>query len=103
MDTFSTSPSERARKSHAAVLQALSRPGTQVAIATAMGISETQVSRMKNEQLEQICVLLAHAGMKVVSNDKVCVNREAYESMSYIASKAMADRDISKRLIWEDE
>lgn len=85
------------------MLQALSKPGTQVAIATAMGISEAQVSRIKNEQLEQVCLMLAHAGMKVVSTDRVCVNRQAYESMSYIASKAMADQDISKRLIWEDE
>lgn len=103
MEPFSATPQERARKSHAAVLQALSKPGTQVAIASAMGVSEAHISRMKNEHLEQVCLMLAHAGMKVVSNDKVCVNREAYESMSYIASKAMADRDISKRLIWEDE
>lgn len=103
MDTLSASPNERARKSHAAVLQALAPQGTQAAIAVAMGVSEAQISRMKNEQLEHICLLLAYAGMKVVSSDKVCVNREAYESMSYIASKAMADRDISKRLIWEDE
>lgn len=98
-----TTPNERARKMQSAILKRLQESGSQVALATAMGVSEATISRIKSEQLEQFCVVLAHLGFKTVDVGKVCVDREAYESMTYIASKAMADKDISKKLIWENE
>ena len=78
-------------------------PGTQVAIATAIGSSEATVSRLKNEHLETFSMVLAHAGLKVVPQTHVCVDRESYEAMTLIASRAMADRDIAKKLIWEGD
>lgn len=103
MTALFITPAERARKMQSAILRKLQESGSQVALATAMGVSETTISRFKSEQLEQFCLILAHLGMKSVDASKVCVDREAYESMTYIASKAMADKDISKKLIWEDE
>jgi hypothetical protein len=103
MTALFLAPAERARKMQSAILRKLQESGSQVALATAMGVSETTISRFKSEHLEQFCLILAHLGMKSVDASKVCVDREAYESMTYIASKAMADKDISKKLIWEDE
>lgn len=85
------------------ILKRLQESGSQTVLANAMGVSESTISRLKTEQLEQFALVIAHLGLKVVDIEKVCVDREAYESMTYIASKAMSDKDISKKLIWEDE
>ena len=99
----SSNPADRARKSYSTVLQRLQTPGTQTAIAAAMGVSESTISRMKTEQLEHLCLLLAHAGLKIVSIEKVCVDAEMYAALSCIASRAMADEETSRKLVWEDE
>lgn len=45
----------------------------QVAIAAAMGVSESTVSRLKNEELEECIQFLYHAGWKVVPQDHRCI------------------------------
>ena len=97
------SPTERARKNQSTVLQRLNVPGLAVSLASNLGVSESTISRMKNEHLEVLCALLAHAGLKIVSGTHACVDRESYEAMTLIATKAMADKDIARKLIWEEE
>ncbi len=87
----------------ACVLQALAEPGRQVAIAAAMGVSESTVSRLKNEQLENFTLLCAHAGLKIVPVDHVCVDKHTYESVAHLATRAMSRPEIAHQLIWEEE
>lgn len=97
------SPSERARKIESTILASIQGHGRQVALAAATGMSEPAVSSMKGEALGKFATLLAHAGLKVVSVDKVCVSREMYEAMTLINQRAMSDPAIARKLVWEDE
>ena len=51
------------------ILRHLQEPGRAVAISTVTGISETTISRIKNDHLENVCQILAHADLKVVPTD----------------------------------
>ena len=98
------SPLERARKISATVLHSTQRDATQVALAAAMGVSESTVSRMlAPDHLDKLALLLAHAGLKVVPVERICVDPQMYEAMTRIASKAMADTETAQRLVWGDE
>ena len=103
MHTVSLTPVERARKMVQTVLQRLQEPGTGVAISSAMGISESTLSRLKNEHLEPLAQLLAHAGFKIVGAERVCVDPQTYEALTHIASKAMADVQMTRQLLWEGD
>lgn len=99
----SLSPVERSRKSSSIVLQALQGVGRQASAAIAMGMSESTISRLKNEHLDHFSLLLAHLGLKIVPADHVCVSRKTYEAMTHIATRAMANESVARQLVWEDE
>lgn len=103
MTAVSASPAERARKAAGTILQALQVQGMGVAIAAAMGVSESTVSRLKNEHLDDFCRLLAHAGLKVVPADRVCIDPKKLEALATIAAAAMQTTESTKRLVWEDD
>lgn len=103
MPELSMAPAERARKTVAMVLRRVQRDASQVAIAAAMGTSESTVSRLLSEHLEKFALVLSHAGLKVVPADRVCVDRGMYEAMTRIASRAMQDAETAQRLVWEEE
>ena len=104
MPPSSVTPAERARKISAVILQRTQRDATQVALATALGVSESTVSRMlAPESLDKMAAMLAHAGLKVVPVERVCVDPQMYEAMTRIASRAMADAETAQRLVWGDE
>ena len=77
-------------------------PGTQRNLAQIMGTSESTISRAKNT-LEDALALMYHLGFKVVSADRICVDRKRYEALETIARAAMADEENSKKLFWEQE
>lgn len=66
-------PAECGRRNYSMVLKALAPDGTQQRIAKVLDVSESTVTRAK-EELERGCLVLAHAGLKVVKAEKVCVN-----------------------------
>ena len=101
MSASSPTVSERARKSHVTVLRALQEPGRQVALATAMGVSESTVSRIKTEQLEQFCNLVAHLGLKLVPAEYRCVDEKTFGAFQILWEKAMSQTSAAK-LIFED-
>lgn len=104
MHSLSISPAERARKISCVILQRAQRDATQVALAAAMGCSESTLSRMlAPDHLDKLALLLAHAGLKVVPVERICVDPQMYEAMTRIASKAMADTETAQRLVWGDE
>lgn len=99
MPSSSITPDERSRKIAAAVLRALTE-SKQVAISTVTGLSETQISRMKNDQLENWAQLLAYAGLQVVAADEVVVDMLTYQAIAHIATEAMSNPDIAGLLLF---
>lgn len=73
MNEVSETAHERSRKSVSSVLQVMGAAGRGVAMASAMGVSEATVSRIKNEQLDAVVLFLYHAGFKVVPENYRCI------------------------------
>ena len=103
MAELSLSPQEKARKAHSAVLQAMQDPGTARNLAQILGVSESTISRTKTEKLEDALHLIYQLGFKVVSNDRVCVDRATYSAVSTIARRAMEREDLSRALVWDED
>lgn len=92
-------PAERARRAHSMVLARLAE-ATQAAAATAMGISETTMNRIKTERLEEVLTLVAHLGLKVVPAEFKCVDPNAYAFLTATHQRVMQS---APHLIWEQE
>lgn len=75
-------------------------------IIACLGGDRPRASRIRSGEREatiaELAKLIPLCGLKLVAKDKVCVDRQAYESMTYIASKAMADQQVAQRLIWDE-
>jgi PP-loop superfamily ATP-utilizing enzyme len=69
MSEFSTSPLEKARKAQAPIFHVLKSDGKQGQIATALGVSDSTMSRLVNDHMEAVIAILYHAGFQVVSQD----------------------------------
>jgi AraC-like DNA-binding protein len=89
MSELSATPIERARKAHGRVLRALEEPGTARNLAQVLGTSETTVSRLKNEKLEDAITLIYHLGFKVVAQDQRCYPTEYVEALHVMARMHM--------------
>ena len=98
MTAVSMPPPERARKGVQLALLALQEPGKAGAVAAAMGVSDSTVSRLKTERLEEVVLLLAHLGLKVVPSDFRCVDPSAYDFLVRSHTRVMAK---APELIWE--
>ena len=68
----SPDPLARARKLQSAILQRLAQQGIQARIASTLQVDESTVSRWKSD-LERTTQIIALLGLKVVSEEKVCV------------------------------
>jgi hypothetical protein len=100
MAPVSATPAERARKGAQLALQRLQEPGTAAHVAVSMGISESTISRVKNERLEETLLMLAHLGLKVVPSDFKCVSRETYEFLTATHQRVM---QVAPELVWDVE
>ena len=89
MTDLSATPPERARKAVQLALQRLQEPGTGIAVAAAMGVSESTVSRIKTERLEEVALFLACLGLKVVPAEFKCVDPAAYAFLTATHEKVM--------------
>lgn len=101
MPSSSVSPPERARKSAVLVARALAEPGRAAALAIALGTSESTVSRIRNERLDEVLMFLAHLGLKVVPGDYQCVDQKTFAAFQVLWEKAMRQTSAAK-LIFED-
>ncbi|MBT9467201.1 CII family transcriptional regulator [Hydrogenophaga sp.] len=90
-------PSERAQQAQTLVLQRLAAT-TQASVAVAMGNSEATVNRIKTERLEDVLLLMAHLGLKVVPAEFKCVDPEAYAFLTKTHERVMR---VSPQLIWD--
>lgn len=93
------SPADRAKQAHSLALQRLAAV-TQTAVSTAMGTSESTINRIKTERLEEVLLMLAHLGLKVVPADFKCVNPEAYAFLTTTHERVMR---TAPQLIWDTE
>lgn len=100
MATASATPAETARKAVQLALHALQVPGKAGAVAAAMGVSDSTVSRIKTERLEEVVTFLAHLGIKCVPSDFRCVNHAAYEFLTRTHQRVM---ERHPELIWEQD
>jgi S-adenosylmethionine:tRNA-ribosyltransferase-isomerase (queuine synthetase) len=83
MSPSSKSPAERARKYQGLYLQRVS--GACAGIAAAIGCSEATLSRLKNEHLETFCLVLAHAGLKLVPVEYRCFPEKEVDAILSLA------------------
>ena len=81
-------------------LQALQEPGKAASTAVAMGVSDSTISRIKTERLEEVLVFLAHLGLKVVPQEFKCVDPAAYAFLTHTHELVLATRP---ELIWGAE
>ncbi|MCP2041892.1 alpha-glucuronidase [Neisseria sp. HSC-16F19] len=81
MTELSAALYESARKNERAILHALARV-TARHVCDVSGLSESQLSRMKEERLEQYCTALAAMGLKVVPADAVTVSKAEKKFMA---------------------
>lgn len=103
MNALCSPANERSRKAYSAVLQSLQDPGTQRSVALALGVSESTVSRIKTEKLEDAVTLLYQLGFKVVSQAKTCVDSQVYQAVCTLAGAAMSCPDTARKLTWDEE
>ena len=90
---------ERARKAYSRALQAMQDPGTQRNVAQLLGVSESTVSRIKTEKLEDAISLLCHLGFKVVPSDMRCYPDEYVQALHTMAKLQM--QSAAPTLEWD--
>jgi hypothetical protein len=90
------------RKIQALILQRLASAG-QVHVGTAIGRSETWVSRFASEQLKSCADLLACLGLKVVPAEHKCYDPEHIEHLQYFARLGMQQESAPLKLDFEDD
>lgn len=90
-------PVERTQLAQSMVLQRLAA-ATQAATATAMGVSESTINRIKTERLEEVLLMMAHLGLKVVPAEFKCVDPESYAFLTRTHERIMR---VQPQLIWD--
>lgn len=100
MSAVSILPAERARKGVSLVLQRMETAGTGAQLAVSMGVSETTISRIKNERLEETLLLMAHLGLKCVPTSFRCVDQATYDFLTATHQRVM---QRAPELIWDIE
>lgn len=92
------SPRDRANIAHSLILQRLPH-GTAQKVAEAMGVSDKDLSEIKNKSLAPSLYLLAHLGYKIVPVTAKCLDPVAFEFLTALQQR------VSRRapgLQWED-
>ena len=101
MSQSSPTPLERARKGMQLALRALQEPGKAGALAVSMGLSDSTISRIKTERMEEVILFLAHLGLKVAPSEYRCVDPKTFNAFEVLYERAMSLTTPS-RLIFED-
>lgn len=91
MTELSPDISAIARKNESFILQRLSEVG-QTRVAELTGLSETMVSRMKDGQIKNVCLLVAACGLKVVSGDSMEIDQSELAALETLSKKWLEAR-----------
>jgi hypothetical protein len=98
MAEASVLPAATARKGVTLAMHALQEAGKAGAVAVAMGVSDSTISRIKTERLEECLLMLAHLGIKAVPTSFKCVDRESYDFLVRSHTRVM---EKAPQLIWD--
>lgn len=86
MEKLSNKTNERARKIESIILLRLAEK-TQTTIAIELGMSESKISRLKNDDIPVIAKLITCLGLKVVPDDSLEVSQAELKSIKTLARK----------------
>ena len=78
-------------------------PGKGGAVAVAMGVSDTTVSRIKTDHLEGAMALLYHLGFKVVEADRVCVKQDELQMLRRTYCRVVENEVTARQLFGDEE
>lgn len=78
------------KKNETAIKNALGRVG-QTRIADLVGLSDTTISRWKDNDAEKVAGILAAAGLMVVSEDTPDIDAGYLAALEYIARRAIPE------------
>lgn len=92
---------EKARKFASLLLQRLASVG-QRAAAEALGVHESTISRIKENELERYCQLVSSLGLKVVPADMKCYRPADIDPYIQLAKQHMTTLHSAEQLVWED-
>jgi hypothetical protein len=81
MTNATETPRDIARKGHSLALRRLAEKKATV-VAREMDETDSSISKLKNEQLEQCILLLAHLGIRLVPADAKCLSEQAYQFLT---------------------
>lgn len=82
-------------------MRAVQGEGKQAAIAVAMGVSESTVSRLLSDHLDKLAHVLALAGLKVVPAEMQCYHPEKIGALLTLARDHLASIERADQLTWE--
>jgi len=102
MPALSADPQARARKIESVVLHA-AHDGKQAAIAAALGVHESTISRLLSEHLPKLAEILARSGLKVVPEHYRCVDPEVARAIELLHERAIARVGSAVSLMWDEE
>ena len=100
MTEASTTLPEKARNARGRIFQAMEKPGTCGALAVALGVSASEITRIKAEPIDKALALIYALGFKVVDGSAHCVDAETYAFLTRSHARVMA-RDPD--LIWKSD
>lgn len=84
------------------VLQRMQAPGTQSNLAQAMGVSESTISRTKDD-IEPVMKVLAHLGLKVVPVEMKCYPEKEIDAIFALAKAHLAQAQSADDMLrWDD-
>lgn len=95
-------PAEAAKKIVSTVLKATQREAKQAAIAAATGMQESTLSRLLSDHLDKLALVLAHAGLKVVSVEAQCFAPDYIDALLTLAKVHVGSVESVRSLQWED-
>lgn len=101
MNAPSGKAAERARKNLASIFTGLSSVG-QVNVAAALGISESAVSKMKEDELSKAATVIAVCGLKIVPETFKCVEPRTMETLLELAGQRMDSLRRNPEALFED-
>jgi hypothetical protein len=94
-------PEDRARKIVSSILKATQRDASQTAIAAAMGVSESTVSRLLSDHLDKLALVMAHAGLRVVGQDMRCFPPDYVDALLLMAKQHLSAVQSVRTLEWD--
>lgn len=101
MTTLSLADPEKARKFEVLLLQRLATVG-QNSVADALKVSDSTVSRLKEEAVSRFCQMLPVLGLKLVPAEMQCYLPEDIDPYIQLAKQHMRGMHSAQQLRWED-